>query len=101
MTLRMWNSSKAVNPTGSASYRPSIGGTVDWRNGIEWEASLIDKSRQGLVLVSADVLVATKGYSDVWPPQLEVIGYNAHTGAYMWSFNLTAVSYTHLRAHET
>jgi outer membrane protein assembly factor BamB len=88
-TLTMWNSSKAVNPTESASYRPPIGGELDWRNGIEWEASLIDKSGQGLVLVSADVLVATKGYTDVWQPQLEGIGYDAHTGAYMWSFNLT------------
>jgi len=91
-TLNMWNSTKALASAprvlGIDQYRPPLGGTIDWRPGIQWEAPLIDKPGQGLVNIGEDVLIATKGYN-VWPPQLQVIGYDAHNGDYLWTFNLT------------
>jgi outer membrane protein assembly factor BamB len=94
-TLTMWNSSRnpdlLAGTTGANAFewRPSLGGAVDWRDGIEWQVPLVNKTGQGLVLVSGDVLVATKAYPDVWPPKLEVLGYDAHNGDYLWAFNLT------------
>jgi outer membrane protein assembly factor BamB len=90
--LMMWNSTKAINPNDSPSWRPPIGGEVNWPDGIEWEVPLKDGGTgQSFFtpLISSEVICSTRGYPDEWPPKLQVLGYNAKTGEFMWSFNLT------------
>ncbi len=93
--LAMWNSTKVeglITLTGAADgyqWRPPVGRTLDWRTGIEWNVTIPEIPGQTLTLVGKDVLVSTKAYPDENPPLNQLTGYDAHTGKYLWSFNIS------------
>ena len=94
--LRMWNTTKvegqitlAGGNEGSWQWRPPIGATLDGNTGIQWQVDIPSIPGQAILRVSADVIVTTARDLDAASPTLIVAGYDAHTGAFKWSFNIT------------
>jgi len=94
--LAMWNSTRVTGMTnlagtGDASslqWRPTVGATLDWRTGIQWNVTIPSIPGQSLLMAGKKVLVTTKGWYTV-PPNDQVTGYDAQTGQYLWAFNIT------------
>jgi outer membrane protein assembly factor BamB len=94
--LAMWNSTRVsgmmnlagTGDTSSFQWRPTPGATLDWRTGIQWNVTIPSIPGQSLTLVGKDVLVTTKAWYST-PPNDQVTGYDAHTGQYLWAFNIT------------
>jgi outer membrane protein assembly factor BamB len=91
----MWNSSKAINPTGAANFDPPTGQTVDWRRGIQWNVTVPDvPGVQVISEISSDVIVAWTGSSFFTrSSNYTFVGYSAKDGHQMWTFTMTMPSY--------
>jgi len=99
--LAMWNSTKAVgsymwdpnNPSGSYAetwtWRPPVGATIDFYEGIEWNVTTPPIPFQAIALLNQDMIIATTG-NQVLPQNWQMeIGYDAKTGQQLWIQNRT------------
>jgi hypothetical protein len=93
-TLSMWNSSLAIPVLGTEStaawcWRPPVGATLNWLNGIQWTVTVATHPGQSISTISSNVILATTG--NLFLPQnyqME-IGYSATTGQQLWVQNRT------------
>jgi outer membrane protein assembly factor BamB len=93
-TLTMWNSSKAIPTLGTEStavwcWRPPVGATLDWLQGIQWTVTVAPYPGQSISKISGDVILATTG--NLFLPQnwqME-IGYSTKDGSQLWVQNRT------------
>jgi hypothetical protein len=96
--LAMWNSSAfaqmipASSGTSGWQWRPPVGSTLDWNDGIQWNVTTqthIGPMPQSIFEINDGIILATTGsliaYTD-W--QLE-IAYDMETGAELWVQNRT------------
>jgi hypothetical protein len=97
--LAMWNSSKAIPPptktspnteapglpgTGDWMWRPHLGATLDWLDGIQWNVTVPAVPGQVIEKLGSGVILATTGsivFDRSW--QME-IGYDIETGQKLW-----------------
>jgi len=114
--LALWNSTRCIlrsTPTnlgtlgrvpnvdlltvGAWYWRPPFNATIDWNYGIEWNttiptkltsASFLGGQPHGGVFVASRTIAPADDSTTGWPT-FEHTGYNATTGAYMWSVNHT------------
>jgi outer membrane protein assembly factor BamB len=91
----MWNSSKAINPTGAANFDPPTGQTVDWKRGLQWNVTVPDVP--GVLTISEisrDVIVATTASAfGVNSLNYSFAGYSAKDGHQLWVFEKTFPTY--------
>jgi outer membrane protein assembly factor BamB len=93
-TLSMWNSSLAIprlTPTGAGvwAWRPPVGATLNWLNGIQWTVKAAPIPGQSISTISSNVILATTG-SLFLPQNYQMeIGYSATTGQQLWVQNRT------------
>jgi outer membrane protein assembly factor BamB len=92
--LIKWNSSYAsynypgTVGTNAWQWRPPIGTTQDWREGIQWNVSVPDvPGRQSIACIGDGVIVATSQADDI---TITAVGYNATTGAQKWAINISS-----------
>jgi len=94
--LAMWNSSYAQynypGTVGSSSWqwRPPIGTTQDWSEGIQWNVTIPDdipSTRAGIACIGEGVLVAAAQADD---NTITAVGYSTTTGAQKWATNITS-----------
>ncbi len=97
--LLLWNSTKAVNPTNAASWRP-ISGTYDWSNGIEWNVTVPDlEGAQSwnnwdspvTPVMNDEILLATTWSYITGDPdgQITEVAYSREDGHQLWYQNRT------------
>jgi hypothetical protein len=97
--LAMWNSSAIPamlgGPTGTEAWqwRPPVGSTLDWNDGIQWNVTVPDvPGSQRLTLIGSDVIFAVasspEGFARAASWQMEV-AYDQHTGEQLWVENRT------------
>ena len=90
--LIKWNSSYAsynypgTVGTNAWQWRPPIGTTQDWREGIQWNVSVPDVPGRQSIACIGDVIVATSQADDI---TITAVGYNATTGAQKWAINIS------------
>jgi outer membrane protein assembly factor BamB len=93
-TLSMWNSSLAIPTLGTEStaawcWRPPVGATLNWLNGIQWTVTAAPYPGQAISTISSNVILATTG-SLFLPQNYQMeIGYSATTGQQLWVQNRT------------
>lgn len=93
--LAVWNSTQCVGATGFVAnqfeYRPQQGATIDWKLGIQSNTTVPIYPETGtsvsIQCVTSDVVLVI-GSASIQNWEWEA-GYNATTGAYMWSANRT------------
>ena len=92
--LVLWNSTKAIGTgaafsTGLWTWRPPVGATLDWRNGIQWNVTVPPAFGQTIYAVNSGIILATTG--NFFLPQYYQmeIGYSATTGQLLWIQNRT------------
>jgi len=100
--LAMWNSSLAIPPplpfsTWLWMWRPPLGETLDWRDGIQWNVTVPDvPGDESIKRIGSGVLLATTiGFAGSASWQMEA-AFNATTGEQMWVKNQTFPTYTTL-----
>jgi len=92
--VAMWNSSLCIGnlgPTGTDAWqwRPQTGSTLDWKRGIQWNATTPAYPGQNVLAISGDVILATTG-SQLVPSSWQMeMGYDATTGEQLWAENRT------------
>jgi len=97
--LAMWNSSAIPamlgGPTGTAAWqwRPPVGKTLDWKDGIEWNVTVPDvPGSQRINLIGSGVIFATASSPETFARaaswQMEVT-YDMNTGEQLWVENRT------------
>jgi outer membrane protein assembly factor BamB len=93
--LAMWNSSYAQynypGTVGSSAWqwRPPIGTTQDWKDGIQWNVTIpeLPVSRASLAWIGEGVLIAAF-QADI--NTLTAVGYDTTTGSQKWAINITS-----------
>jgi len=109
--VAMWNSSKAIPPgepvgSGAWQWRPPLGATLDWRNGIQWNVTVPALPGQTLVKIHrTDFRIDKDGViiayavpaNATFPVPFTEVGYNALTGERIWvktrERNIAAANY--------
>jgi hypothetical protein len=97
--LTMWNSSAIPamlgGPTGTEAWqwRPPVGKTLDWKDGIEWNVTVPDvPGSQRIALLGSDLILAIASSPETFARaaswQMEVT-YDAKTGEQLWVENRT------------
>jgi hypothetical protein len=92
--VAMWNSSLCIGnlgPTGTNAWqwRPQPGSTLDWKRGIQWNATTPAYPGQNILAISGNVILATTGSPFLASPWQMEMGYDATTGEQLWAKNRT------------
>ncbi len=93
--LALWNSTKAIplpaqNGTDAWQWRPPVGKTLDWREGIQWNVSVPDVAgTQSIAKIGEGRILAQSIVTTTFPYAVTRIAYNATTGEQLWFRNLT------------
>ena len=92
--LALWNSTKAIGTgagysTGLWAWRPPVGATLDWRDGIQWNVTTTTIPGQAVNSIGDGIILTTTGnFFLPFDWQMEV-GYDMWTGEQLWIENRT------------
>jgi len=92
--LALWNSTKAIGTgstfsTGLWTWRPPVGATLDWKDGIQWNVTVPAIRGQAITLIGSGIILATTGNMFLPQSWQMEIAYDAETGEQLWIQNRT------------